>query len=124
MSFYTIVTIQIQQLLRISFHDVKQVWLTDDATGAGSLKSLKNWWTNIISVGGRFGYCVNNRKSWSIIKNKALLETATNLFSDSYVHIRTEGKRHLDAAIGSNEFIIKYVTEKVNEWCEELKPLP
>ena len=47
-----------------------------------------------------------------------------NLFSDSKVNIRTERKRHLDAAISSNEFRIKYVTEKVNEWCEELKPLP
>ena len=56
MSFYAIATIQIQQLLRISFHDVKQVWLAGDATGAGSLRSLKNWWTNIISEGGRFGY--------------------------------------------------------------------
>ena len=56
MSFYAIATIQIQQLLHISFHDVKQVWLAGDATGAGSLRSLKNWWTNIISEGGRFGY--------------------------------------------------------------------
>ena len=56
MPFYAIATMQIQQLLRISFHGVKQVWLTEDATGAGSLKSLQNWWTNIISEGGRFGY--------------------------------------------------------------------
>ena len=56
MSFYAIATIQIQQLLRTTFHGVKQVWLAEDATGAGSLKSLKNWWTNIISEGGRFGY--------------------------------------------------------------------
>ena len=56
MSFYAIATIQIQQLLRITFHDVKQVWLAEDATGACSLKSLKNWWTNIISEGDRFGY--------------------------------------------------------------------
>ena len=56
MSFYAITTIQIQQLLRISFHDAKQVWLAGDAAGDGSLKYLKNWWTNIISEGGRFGY--------------------------------------------------------------------
>ena len=56
MSFYAIATIQIQQLLRISFHDVKQVWLVEDAAGAGPLKSLKNWWTNIISEDGCFGY--------------------------------------------------------------------
>ena len=46
------------------------------------------------------------------------------MFSDIKVNITTEGKRHLVAAIGSNEFRIKYVTEKVSEWCEELKPLP
>ena len=46
------------------------------------------------------------------------------MFSDSKVNIRTAGKRHLDAAISSNEFRIKYVAEKVHEWCEELKPLP
>ena len=49
MSFYATATVQIQQLLPISIPDVKQVWLTDDATGACSLKSLKNWGTNIIS---------------------------------------------------------------------------
>ena len=44
--FYAISTVQIQQILRFSVSDVKQVWLADDATSAGSLKSLKNWWTN------------------------------------------------------------------------------
>ena len=49
MSFYATAIVQIQQLLPISIPDVKQVWLTDDATSACSLKSLKNWGTNIIS---------------------------------------------------------------------------
>ena len=42
---------------------------------------------------------------------------------DNKVYITTEGKRHLGAAIGSNEFRVKYVTEKVNEWCKNLKTL-
>ena len=42
MSFYAIATVQIQQLLRISVPDVKEVWIANDATGKGSLKSLKN----------------------------------------------------------------------------------
>ena len=45
------------------------------------------------------------------------------MLSDSKVNIIREGKRHLGAAIGSNEFRIKYVTEKVNERREELKTL-
>ena len=55
------------------------------------------------------------------MKNKALLETATNFLSDSKVNIKTKGKRHLGAAIGSNEFRIKYVIEKVNTLCERTK---
>ena len=42
MSFYAIATVQIQQLLHISVPDVKEVWIANDATGKGSLKSLKN----------------------------------------------------------------------------------
>ena len=63
MHFYAISTVQIQQILRFSVSDVKQVWLADDATRAGSLKSLKNWWTNMVNEGDRFGYCVSEKKS-------------------------------------------------------------
>ena len=62
MFFYAITTVHIQQLLRISVPDAKQAWLADDATSAGSLKSFKKWWTNTISEGGRFGYCVSEKK--------------------------------------------------------------
>ena len=55
---YVIATVQI--LLRIFVPDVKQFWLADDSIGAGSLKSLKNWWTNIISEDGCFDYHVND----------------------------------------------------------------
>ena len=67
----------------------KQVWLPDNATGAGSLKSVKNWWTNIISEGGRFCHYIKGKKPWLTIKSKFLLETATNLFRDSKVNITT-----------------------------------
>ena len=66
-----IATLQIQQFLYISVPDVKQVWLADEATGAGSLKSFENWWTNTISKGAPFGYYVNEKKSWLIIKGEA-----------------------------------------------------
>ena len=123
MFFSVIVTIQIQQLFRTPVDNVKQVWLEDEATSAGSLKPLKNWWTNIISEGGRIGYYVNEKKLWLIKKNEALLENAKNLLSDNKVNITTEGKRYLGAAISSNEFRKKYVNEKVSKLCEELKAL-
>ena len=48
LSFYALATVEIQNRLRITASEIKQVWLADDATGAGSLESLKNWWINII----------------------------------------------------------------------------
>ena len=33
-------TVQIQHVLRFLVNDVKQIWLADDATGSGSLKSF------------------------------------------------------------------------------------
>ena len=43
--------------------------------------------------------------------------------SDNKINITTEGKTHLGATIGSNEFRIKYIIKKVNELCQELKLL-
>ena len=42
MSFYALATVEIQNHLRITASKVKQVWLVDDTTGAGSLESLKS----------------------------------------------------------------------------------
>ena len=61
MPFYAISTGQIQHILWFLVRDVKQVWLADEATGAGSLKALKNWWANIVNKGDRFGYYVNEK---------------------------------------------------------------
>ena len=57
------------------------------------------------------------------MKNETLLEAANNLFTNSKINNTTEGKRHLGAVIGSNEFRVKYATEKVNEWIDELRTL-
>ena len=59
----------------------------------------------------------------AILKNETQLETANNLFTNTKINITTEGKRHLGAVIGSNKFRVKYVTEKVDEWIDELRTL-
>ena len=85
--------------------------------------SLKKWWDIIISEGQKLGYYVNESKSWLIIKDKTKLETAKQIFGDSNIKFTCEGKRHLGAAIGTKEFIIQYVSKKVEEWCKEMKRL-
>ena len=51
MSFYALATSSLQETLKISAPEVKQVWLADDATAAGSLANLRTWWGTIIEQG-------------------------------------------------------------------------
>ena len=37
-----------------------EVWYADDATAAGQLKSLRQWGSNLVSLGPDFGYFANS----------------------------------------------------------------
>ena len=99
------------------------MWLADDATGAGKLRALRRWWDAIIEIGARYGYYVNEDKSWLILKDPELLELAREIFAGTDIKITTAGKRHLGASLGSIEFREEYVSEKVEKWCREIKRL-
>ena len=80
-------------------------------------------WDIIISEGQKIGYYVNESKSWLILKDSSQPETAKQFFQNSNIRFTCEGKRHLGAALGTEEFKITYVNEKVEEWCKEMKNL-
>ena len=63
MSFYALGTNLILNKMKNSVSGVKQVWLADNATGAGRLNELKQWWDSVISEGSKHGYYVNEQKS-------------------------------------------------------------
>ena len=82
------------------FTKQQQVWLADDATGAGKIKLLHDWFQNLTDVGPDHGYFVNGPKSWLIVKTEELEAEAKQVFGET-VNVTTEGKRHLGAVIGS-----------------------
>ena len=123
MAFYGLATIPLQNILRINIPSVKQVWLADDATGAGKLQPLREWWDSIVSNGINIGYYINESKSWLILKDPTKLMETKRLFADTNIKITSEGKRHLGAAIGNNNFRKEYATEKVSKWCKEIEQL-
>ena len=59
----------------------------------------------------------------SYLKDSPQLELAKLIFHNSNIKFTCEGKRHLGAALGTDEFKITYVNEKVEEWCKEMKNL-
>ena len=55
------------------------------------------------------------------IAHSSQLETAKQIFQNSNIKFTCEGKRHLGAALGTEEFKIPYLNEKVDDWCKEMK---
>ena len=113
MPFYAVSTYILIKFLWIAFEDVKRVWLADDASAVGKLVSLHKFF--YLSNKGRekYGYHVNEKKSWLILKNENDLNKAKSIFSHLSIKITTEGQRHLGAALGSESFKEAYVNEKV-----------
>ena len=123
MAFYGLSTAPLQQALKDAVSEVKQVWLADDATGAGRLAFLRHWWAVVIEVGRKYGYYVNESKSWLILKDPNLLEEAMRLFDGTGIKFTTAGKRHLGASLGSLDFRDEYVGNKIAEWRKEVEKL-
>ena len=65
MSFCALSNLLIQNSLE-SISSIEQVWLTDDATDAGKITSLEQWWDSVILEGRKYGYYVHESKSWII----------------------------------------------------------
>ena len=120
MPFYALATIPLISACKSDLSS--EVWFADDATGCGSLTSLRSWWDKLNTYGPQFGYHPNGCKTWLITK-QALEQTATNIFANTNVHVTTEGRKHLGAPLGSNSYIKSIVSEQVKEWTEELNTL-
>ena len=123
MAFYDLGTVPLLKNLQVTSPKVSQVCLVDDITGAGTLLNLRKWWDTIISEGSKIGYYVNESKSWLIIKDENRLKEAKRIFNTTNIKITAEGKRHLGASIGSNDFRDIYANEKIREWCDEIEKL-
>ena len=118
MPFYALVT----SILTYSNNNAKQIWHADNAAAGGSLKQLKTWWDNLICEGDKFGYFVNQKKSWLILKDPKNIEIAKDLFN-SLINVTTGGKRHLGASLGTDEFTTQYMNDKVSSWLIQLENL-
>jgi hypothetical protein len=122
MPWYSLSTTTLINSLRASTPEVKQVWLADDASAAGKLDVLNKWYKDLEVEGKDHGYFVNCSKSWLIVKDREMEEQAKAIFGNT-VNITCEGKRHLGAVIGSEDYKKTYCEEKVGEWIKELTNL-
>ncbi|MCP4460896.1 MAG: hypothetical protein GY816_23180, partial [Cytophagales bacterium] len=103
--------------------DVTQVWFADDATGAGSIESIKKYWDCLSENGPKYGYFPKASKTVLILKNSADFLTSKSIFKDTDIEITCEGQRHLGAVLGSENFKEKYVKQKVSKWIQDVEKL-
>ena len=94
----------------------------DDFSAAGIIKNLMKWWNTLCLLGPKFGYNPEPRKCVLIVKPEHLA-SAQQTFATTEIKITTEGQRHLGATIGSTKFRDKYVMEKIDNFCKELRLL-
>ena len=99
--------------------DAKMVAFADDFSAAGLISSLKYWWDTQCELGPKFGYFPEPTKSWLIVKSNCS-DKAIHIVKDTNIQITTQGKRHLDAALGTSQFRDEYIMEKINKWVEDL----
>ena len=95
-----------------SYHNsttVKQSAFADDICGAGKLLSLKSWWDMVNYYGPHLGYYAESTKSWLIVKQE-FYSDAQKIFEGTGINISVEGRKHLGAVIGSQDFKEKLFT--------------
>ena len=84
MPMYALATIPLIRKLHSLQDDVSQVWYADDASAAGKLSRLHDWWSHIAAIGPKYGYFANPIETCLVTKEKHLA-TATTLFANTGV---------------------------------------
>ena len=122
MPMYALATIPLIKKLQCHLVDVSQVWYADDASAAGKIVRLCEWWSELSTQGPKYGYFANATKTWLVTKVKHLA-TATASLADTGVQVTSEGRPYLGTAFGTEEFVTSRVKEKVAKWMKELDSL-
>ena len=88
----------------------------------GVLKRFQEWWDLLIKLGPLFGYFPLAAKTFLLVK-PAMYEEAVKVFRNTGVEITYTGRRYLGGALGSREFEMNMLQEKVTHWVSEIEQL-
>ena len=101
----------------------QQSWFADDSNALGKLQEIKVWWLKLTDIGPKYGYYPKPSKCILIVKNPTLLHKEHSIFAGTGVQVTCEGQRHLGAVIGSDDYKLKYVSDKVDKWINDIVQL-
>ena len=125
MAIYALATVPLLNKLKSSQpseNPVRHVAYADDAVGVGKVSHLRIWWDAICEYGPHFGYFINAKKSWIIIKPHMQTETEQS-FQGTGINITTDGQRHLGASLGTYSYREQFIYGKVEAWVKQINTL-
>ena len=106
-------------LVSITQGITKQAAFADDLAGAGPLELLRSWCDAIVKLGPFLSYHPEPSKSWLIVK-QSYLEEANIVFAGSGIKITGEGRKHLGAVVGSQDYKLEFINKQIDWWVREL----
>ena len=120
----SVYAISLQPLISLLHNrsSAKQCWFADDATEAGPLEDVKQWWDELRGAGPPLGYYPNPKKCWLDVKPEKE-GRAKEMFAGTGINITTEACKHLGAALGSRSYLEQYVGGKREDWVGEVTRL-
>ena len=120
MMMFGLATVPLIQAIKTM--DTVQCWFADDAGVGGVLKRLRELWHLRIKLGPLFGHFPLAAETFLLVK-AAMYEEAVKVFGNKGVEITYTGRRYLGGALGSREFELKMLHEKVTHWVSEIEQL-
>ena len=112
----------VHEYISMNNHRCKEVVLADGFTIAGKIEGFRSYWELMQQVGPLYGYFPKPSKSYLLVKEQ-YFENAIGTFRGNEIKITTEGKKHLGAAIGSEDCKASYVKSLVDNWIDQLNVL-
>ena len=97
----------------------KKVAFANDFTIVAKIEETRSYWESLQQVGPLHGDFPKPFKSYLVVKEQ-YFENAIETFRESEVKITTEDKKHLGAAIGSEDFKASYGKSLVDNWIDQL----
>lgn len=98
-AMYALAITPLIQNLKEEEPGVKQVWFAYDATAAGRLRMLLQWWQHLTTIHLKMGYFPKAFKTHLVAKPDHL-EEAHKIFAGTDVRITTQGQSHLVSFAG------------------------
>lgn len=119
---YAITLMPLIQKFQAAVEAIHQIWYADDASAAGNLKDVKSYIDLITDQGPAFGYNINMKKTWLLVKDQRL-QSATDMFGDCNINITSLACKYLGATIGPSASSEALVQDKIATWVNSITTL-